>query len=62
MIFSMRGGNSMPWSEKQVRLFQAAAHNPEIARKHGLSQPKARQMAAEGVKKGPMMAAKLKGK
>lgn len=52
----------MPWSEKQVRLFQAAAHNPAIAKSSGIPQSKARQMAAEGVKKGPMMAAKLKGK
>lgn len=40
----------MPWTAAQHRLFQAAAHNPAIAAKHGMSQPKARQMAAEGVK------------
>lgn len=41
----------MPWTESQIRLFRAAAHNPGIARKHGLSQSKAREMAYEGVKK-----------
>ena len=41
----------MPWTEKQVRLFRAAAHNPEIAKAHGMSQRKAGEMAAEGVKK-----------
>lgn len=40
----------MPWTAAQVRLFRAAEHNPEIARKHGLSQAKAGQMADEGVK------------
>ena len=52
----------MPWSDKQHRLFQAAAHNPAIAKSAGIPQGKARQMAAEGVKRGPMMAAKLRSK
>jgi len=41
----------MPWTLKQHRLFQAAAHNPEIARKHGISQQDARRMASEGIKR-----------
>lgn len=40
----------MPWTPAQIRLFQAAAHNPEIARRKGISQEEARRMAAEGVK------------
>lgn len=52
----------MPWSEKQVRMFQAAAHNPQFAAKVGIPPKKAAKMAAEGVKRGSMLAAKLKGK
>ncbi len=37
----------MPWSNAQVRLFAAAAHNPQIAAKHGMSQSKAREMQME---------------
>lgn len=40
----------MPWTAKQHRLFEAAAHNPSIARAHGMSQGKAASMAREGVK------------
>jgi len=43
----------MPYTEKQHRLFQAAAHNPAIAKKHGMSQAEAKKMAGEGVKKTP---------
>lgn len=56
----------MPWSASQNRLFRAAAHNPAIARSHGMTQAKAGQMAAEGVKKpltkGQMLAAALRRK
>ena len=41
----------MPYTEKQHRLFEAAQHDPEIAREHGLSQKEARKLAHEGVKK-----------
>jgi hypothetical protein len=41
----------MPWTAKQNRLFQAAAHNPKIAKQVGIPQAKAAEMAAEGVKK-----------
>lgn len=43
----------MPWTEKQHRLFEAAAHNSKVAKRTGIPQGKARQMAAEGVKKAP---------
>ena len=42
----------MPWSDAQVRLFAAAAHNPGIAQAHGMSQSKAAGMASEGIKRG----------
>lgn len=38
-----------------MRLFRAAAHNPEIAKRKGISQEKAARMAAEGVKKSDHM-------
>ena len=37
----------MPWTDPQVKLFAAAAHNPGIAASHGMSQPKARDMMME---------------
>ncbi len=43
----------MPWSASQVKLFQAAAHDPAIAESHGMTPAKAGEMAAEGVKAGP---------
>lgn len=42
----------MPWSAKQHRLFEAAAHNPAVAQKVGIPQGKAAQMASEGIKPG----------
>lgn len=41
----------MPWTQKQHRLFEAAAHNPEVAKRTGIPQAKAKEMASEGVKK-----------
>mgnify|MGYP003337821614 FL=1 len=41
----------MPWTTKQHRLFEAAAHNPAVAQKVGIPQQKAAQMASEGVKR-----------
>ena len=43
----------MPWTEKQHRLFEAAAHNPAVAKRVGIKQKDAKRMAAEGVKKTP---------
>jgi len=41
----------MPWSPKQHRLFEAAAHNPAVAKRVGIPQAKAAEMASEGIKK-----------
>lgn len=41
----------MPYTEEQNKLFRAAAHDPKIAKKHGMSMNEARKMAKEGVKK-----------
>lgn len=41
----------MPWSPSQHRLFEAAAHNPAVAKKTGIPQAQAAQMAGEGVKR-----------
>jgi len=43
----------MPWSPAQHRLFEAAAHDSEIAKRKGIPQAKAAQMASEGIKKKP---------
>ncbi len=51
----------MPWNPAQHRLFEAAAHSPAVAKRVGIPQAKAAQMASEGVKKkGAAMAAKLR--
>ena len=53
----------MPWTGKQHRLFEAAAHSPSVAKRVGIPQAQAAKMASEGVKKNPKgeaMAAKLK--
>lgn len=49
----------MPWTPKQHRLFEAAAHNPAIAQKVGIPQDKAKEMASEGVKDKPKKIAAL---
>jgi len=41
----------MPWTEKQNKLFRAAAHDPAIAKKHDIPQSTAQRLASEGVKK-----------
>lgn len=40
----------MPYSEKQNKLFRAAAHNPAIAKSAGIPMEVAKKLAAEGVK------------
>ena len=59
----------MPWSVKQHRLFEAAAHNLEVARRTGIKQTDATRMAHEGIKhedkhrrRKNMMARALRGK
>ena len=42
----------MPYTAKQHRLFEAAAHNPKIAKKKGIKQSDAKKMASEGIKPG----------
>ena len=42
----------MPYTPAQHRLFEAAAHNPEIAKRKGIPQQQAAKMAHEGVKHG----------
>lgn len=41
----------MPYTAKQNRLFQAAAHDPKVAQRVGIPQEQAKKMASEGVKK-----------
>jgi hypothetical protein len=41
----------MPYTKKQHGLFCLAAKNRKVAKKHGLSMKKAREMCSEGVKK-----------
>ena len=48
----------MPWSPAQERLFQAAAHDASVAKRVGIPQDKAKQMASEGIKKDPKKLAK----
>jgi hypothetical protein len=54
----------MPWTLPQHRLFEAAAHNPAIARARGIPQSSAAKMAGEGIKPDPkkLGAMLLKGK
>lgn len=55
----------MPWTEKQVKLFYAAADNPALAKRIGITPSKAAEMAKEGIKKEKpesMMAKALRGK
>ena len=46
-------GYIMPYTPAQNRLFWAAANNEAIAKEHGLSMGKAKELAQEGVKKEP---------
>lgn len=43
----------MPWTPVQHRLFEAAAHNPQIAKSKGIPVAKAAKMASEGIKHDP---------
>ena len=40
----------MPWTAAQHRLFEAAAHNPSVAKRVGIPQGQASKMASEGIK------------
>ena len=50
--------NKMPYNLQQHKLFEAAAHNPKVAKKVGIPQATAAKMAHEGVKKDPKQLAK----
>lgn len=53
----------MPWTPAQHRLFEAAAHNPSVAKRVGIPQQKAAGMASEGIKPSPQqLGAALKKK
>lgn len=54
----------MPWTSAQHRLFEAAAHDPSVAKRVGIPQGKASQMASEGIKKNAKsrLSAALRGK
>ena len=41
----------MPYTLKQHRLFEAAAHSSSVAKRVGISQKKAKKMSHEGVKR-----------
>lgn len=41
----------MPYSTKQHRLFEAAAHNKSVAKRVGIPVATAKKMAHEGVKR-----------
>lgn len=40
----------MPYTSKQHRLFEAAAHDKSVAKHTGIPQATAKKMASEGVK------------
>lgn len=48
----------MPWSAKQHRLFEAAAHDKSVAKRTGIPTAKAKKMAHEGIKKSDKKAKK----
>jgi hypothetical protein len=45
--------NKMPYNLQQHKLFEAAAHNPKVAKRVGIPVTTAAKMASEGVKKDP---------
>lgn len=46
-------GYDMPWSLAQHKLFEAAAHSADVAKRVGIPMEQAQKMASEGVKKEP---------
>ena len=45
--------NKIPYNLQQHKLFEAAAHNPKVAKRVGIPVATAAKMAHEGVKKDP---------
>jgi hypothetical protein len=41
----------MPYTLKQRKLFQAAAHNPAISKKTGITPAEAKKMLSHGIKR-----------
>jgi len=53
----------MPYNLAQHRLFEAAAHSPEVAKRTGIPMEQAKKMASEGIKSKPhKLAMALMGK
>lgn len=48
----------MPYTDKQNRLFEAAAHSPAVASRVGIPVATAAKMASEGVKSGGAIASR----
>jgi len=40
----------MPYTSAQNAFFRLAAHNPQVAKEHGISMETARRLASEGIK------------
>jgi len=52
----------MPWTPKQHKLFEAAAHDPAVAKRVQIPMAQASKMASEGVKKQKKKPAKISKK
>ena len=48
----------MPYNLQQHKLFEAAAHDPKVAKRVGIPVEQAKKMASEGVKHNPQTLAK----
>lgn len=48
----------MPYTLQQHKLFEAAAHDPDVAKRVGIPVQTAAKMAHEGVKRDPKKLAK----
>ena len=47
------GSMKLPYSEQQHKLFEAASHNPAVAKRVGIPQATASKLASEGIKGKP---------
>ena len=52
----------MPWNPAQHRLFEAAKHDPAVAKRVGIPQAQAAKMASEGIKDEPKKLGKILSK
>ena len=53
-----RKNRKMPYNLQQHKLFEAAAHDPKVAKRVGIPVEQAKKMASEGVKHNPQTLAK----